>query len=185
MFEMTFYFIPYMLGENRGDMRLRQFVIVLPAFTLFTSVALSADLFLGTWRMNIEKSQFSPGPIPKPTGPNFTTIEAVENGLRFVSEGIDGKGRKTRGEYTVTFDGRDSIYRQIVDGKPDPDSAPSTVSLKKIDDQTIQLTFKAAGRVVLVSKLVVSLDGKTGTAQNTGINGDGSTSTGTIHYDKQ
>jgi hypothetical protein len=126
-----------------------------------------------------------PGPILKPKGPNFTTIESVKNGLKFVSNGVDGKGRKTHGEYTATFDGTDSFYAQIIDGQADPDSAPSTVSLKKIDDHALELAFKVGGRVVLITKLVVSPDGKTGTATSTGFNADGSTSISTVSYDKQ
>ena len=157
----------------------------LTLFTVSATVVLSADVFSGTWKINIGKSTFSPGPILQPTGPNFTTIEAAGNGLKFASDGIDAKGRKTHGEYTVTFDGMESFYRQIVDGKPDPDSAPSTVSLKNIDDHTLELTFKAAGRVVLVSKLIISPDGKTGTATSTGFSADGTTTISTVYYDRQ
>lgn len=105
----------------------------------------------------------------------------------FTSGGIDGKGPKTRGQYSVSFDGSDSVYEQIVDGKPDPDSAPSTVSLKQVDDHMLVLTFKfkAAGRAVLITTLTVSADGKSGTATSTGINADGTTSTSRVVYQKQ
>ena len=165
-------------------MKLKGFVVIVTLFALHTT-AFSADVFTGTWKTNIEQSQFSPGPILKPSGPNFTRIESVQDGFKFVSDGVDGKGRKTHGEYTATFDGRDSFYTQVVDGQADPDSAPSTVSLTKVDDRTLELTFKAAGRVVLVTKLVISPDGKGGTATSTGFNVDGSTSISTVFYDRQ
>src|SRR5262249_60995142 len=120
-------------------MRTRLLAAVLMVLTLFVSSVLSSDLFSGTWKMNIEKSTFSPGPILKPIGPNFTTIQAVDNGLKFVSDGVDAKGRTTHGEFTVTFDGTDSFYPQLVLVRPDPDSAPPTVSLKTINDRTHEL----------------------------------------------
>jgi hypothetical protein len=145
----------------------------------------AADVFSGTWKMNIEQSQFSPGPILKPTGPNFVRIETTGRGFTFTSDGIDGKARKTHGHYVVFLDGSDSVYEQIVDGKPDPDSAPSTVSLKQIDDHTLELTFKTNGRRVLITMLTVTSDGKRGAATSTGINADSTTSTSRVVYEKQ
>jgi hypothetical protein len=152
--------------------------------TLSVGRAFAADVFSGTWKMNLEQSQFSPGPILKPTGPNFIKIEATGSGLMFTSDGIDNKGRKTHGHYVVYFDGSDSVYEQMVDGKPDPDSAPSTVSLKQIDNHTLELTFKVDGRAVLIATLTVSSDGKKGTAISMGINADGTTSTSRVVYEK-
>jgi hypothetical protein len=163
----------------------KQFLLIVMMLTLFVAPVSAADVFSGTWKMDIEQSRFSPGPILKPTGPNFVRIEATGRGLTFTSDGIDGKGRKTHGHYSVSFDGSDSVYEQIVEGKPDPDSAPSMVSLKQIDDHSLELTFKSAGRRVLITTLIVSADGKSGIATSTGINVDGMTSTNTVVYKKQ
>src|SRR5262249_15109151 len=131
-----------------------------------------------------EKSTFSPGPILKPIGPNFTTIQAVDNGLKFVSDGVDAKGRTTHGEFTVSFDGMDSFYTQLVLGRPDPDSAPTTVSLKRIDDRTLNPTRGGAGGVSPVATLVFWWGGRAGTATTTGFNADGTTSISTVFYDR-
>jgi hypothetical protein len=166
-------------------MRLNQLLMILMMCTFSAGRAVAADVFAGIWKMSIEQSQFSPGPILKPTGPNFVRIEAIGDGLTFTSDGVDGKGRKTHGHYAVSFDGSDSIYEQMVEGQPDPDSAPSTVSLKRIDDHTLELTFKAAGRAVLITTLTVRADGKHGMAMSTGINADGTTTTSRVVYEKE
>src|SRR5258706_116792 len=68
-------------------MKLKGFVVIVTLFALHTT-AFSADVFSGTWKTIIEKSQFSPGPILKPSGPNFTRIESVRNGLKFAPLGF-------------------------------------------------------------------------------------------------
>jgi len=42
---------------------------------------------------------------------------------------VDPKHRKTHGEYAQAFDGTDSIYEQIIDGKPDSDPAPPSITV--------------------------------------------------------
>jgi hypothetical protein len=106
--------------------------MLVAALIVSTRVAFGADIFSGLWKLNIEKSHFSPGPILRPRGPNFTEIDSVSNGFTFVSDGVDANGRKTHGDYTGTLDGKILRYTQIVDGPKDPDSAPTVVSLKRL-----------------------------------------------------
>ena len=60
--------------RNGGTMKLKGFVVIVTLFALHTT-AFSEDVFSGTWKTIIEKSQFSPGPILKPRGPNFTRMK--------------------------------------------------------------------------------------------------------------
>jgi hypothetical protein len=60
--------------------------------------------------------------------------------------------------YTAKFDGKDYPY------KGDP--GVTTVSLKKIDANTIEETDKLNGKVIYVSRMTVSPDGKTISSTN-------------------
>jgi hypothetical protein len=169
-------------------MKLKTALTVLMLSVLTTKVvAFELDVSVGTWKMNLEKSDFVSGPVPRPAGPNFTRIESVENGLRFIAQGVNSRNQKMYNEYTITFDGRDHWRdRPLADGKPDSEQNPGLVSGKRIDDHTLELTFKTEdGRVVMRSQLVVSSDGKTGAVTSTGFNLDGTMTTGTIYWDRQ
>src|SRR3954464_8754532 len=93
--------------------------------------AFSADHFAGTWKLNVAKSKYSPGPAPRSV---MVKSEAVENGLKVVIDTVDPEGKSTHAEWTGRFDGKDYPV------KGDP--ARDAVSLKKIDDYTLEVTNK-------------------------------------------
>src|SRR5215831_18369582 len=101
-------------------MKLKTALMVLMMSGLTTKVlALEPDVFVGTWKMNLEKSDFESGNVPRPIGPNLTRIESFENGLRFIAQGVNSRNQKMYHEYTITFDGRDHWRdRPLADGRP-------------------------------------------------------------------
>src|SRR5262245_35047842 len=99
---------------------------------LAASVVMGADMFSGTWKLNVAKSKYSPGPAPKS---GTLKVEAVEGGLKVTNDGENAEGKKTHTEYTVKFDGKDYPDKVMVDGKVDPNGA-DMISAKKIDDNT-------------------------------------------------
>ena len=119
------------------------------AIVLLAMVAQAADNFLGTWTLNVAKSKYDPGPAPK----NQTTkLETVSDGIREIGDRVNADGSKTQWEWTAKFDGKDYAV------KGDPDR--HMVSLKKIDDNTIEVTNKKNGKVTNTMKIVVAKDGK-------------------------
>jgi hypothetical protein len=146
--------------------------VLLTLFALSATVAFGADMFSGTWKMNIAKSTYSPGPPPK--GPNTVQFKAVDNGMIVVLDSVYASGRKARMEYTVKFDGKEyPIVTNTVDGKPIPDAADFTMSIKKVDDYTVVFTEKNKGKVIGQVEVVIAKDGKTHTATQTGTNAQG------------
>jgi hypothetical protein len=108
--------------------------VTLALFALAMSVAFAADAFSGTWKMNIAKS------TPTSTPPNESLtqrIQVIDNGMNLVQDGVNPKGQKTHGEWTVKFDGKQYPVKLMVDGKPDPDYEGETVSATKSDDHTL------------------------------------------------
>src|SRR5947207_2935637 len=100
--------------------RMQDAAIVALLFFGLSVPTFAADLFSGSWKMNVAKSTFSPGPPPDPRNPSGSgqKIEAVPDGLRLTGENVNGAGQKTHTEFTVKFDGKDYPYKQTVDGMP-------------------------------------------------------------------
>ena len=143
----------------------------------------AADMFAGTWRVNLAKSNpppdqpFKEVPVQK--------IEAVPNGLRMVQDLVNAAGQKEHGEFTVKFDGKQYPTKNTVDGKPNTRVEGQTVSATRIDDHTFQLTFTQNGKVALQARNVISADGKTRTATQTQTRADGQQRVVTVVFDKQ
>jgi len=138
------------------------------------SVALAADNWLGTWKLNVEKSKASPGPAPKSLTLKF---EATKDGTRFTSDGVSADGKPMHGTYTSKFDGKDVPW----EGNPEADTAAP----KKIDDSSYENVWKKGGKVTITAKAVVSKDGKTLTISQTGKNVKGEAVNANVVFEKQ
>src|ERR1700730_3204025 len=147
--------------------------------TLLVALALSvtpaaADQHSGTWKMNAAKSKYSPGPAAKSVN---LKIESDEKGVKIDAEGTDGDGSPTHVEYDAKFDGKD----YPVTGLPYGD----TVSVKRIDANTIQATIKKGDQAVMTVTSKVSADGKTRTSTFKGKDAQGHDVHNVVVYDKQ
>ena len=80
-------------------------------------------------------------------------------------------------EFSPKYDGKD----YPATGMPGAD----TISMKKIDDSTIETVSKKGGKPLITTKSVVSKDGKTRTTTQKGTNAKGEKVHNTIVYDKQ
>ncbi len=58
----------------------------------------------GTWKLNVAKSKYSPGPAPKSLTVKW---EAAGQGVRLTSEGVTADGKPMSGGYTANYDGKD------------------------------------------------------------------------------
>jgi hypothetical protein len=115
-----------------------------------TGTALAADAVVGTWKLNLTKSTFSPGPAPK-------------SQTRVYSESAQGVTVIVK---TTTADGKDSsttlTYKE--DGKPYPASGSpdfDMVSVTRVDAFLTHSTQMKAGATVGTAVRTVSKDGKT------------------------
>jgi hypothetical protein len=159
------------------DVRKQQLVRVLAVcgVTLISaSLALAGDNWVGTWKLNVAKSKYSPGPAPKSLTLKF---EASPEGTKLTQEGVNAEGKSTPGGFTTKFDGTEVVYA----GNPDADTAAP----KRIDANTYENTWKKAGKVTITAKVVVSADGKTLTVTQAGTNGKGQPVSNVAVYDKQ
>ncbi|HYS16674.1 MAG TPA: hypothetical protein VET45_07110 [Candidatus Binatia bacterium] len=144
------------------------------AFCAGMNATLAADMFSGNWKLNLAKSKFDPGPAPK--GPNFSKIEATNDGLKFTNTGVNAEGQPTANEWSGKFDGKDNPVK----GDPNRDTA----ALKKINDNTIEIVNKKDGKVTTTTRAVFSNDGKTRTQTTTGTNTKGEKVNSSVVYEK-
>ena len=149
--------------------------LVLCAIVLVATAAQAADNFLGTWTLNIAKSKYDPGPAPKS---QTTVLERTADGqARERGDRVNADGSRTQWEWTAKFDGKD----YAVKGDPDRD----TVSLKKIDDNTIEVTNKKGGKLTNTMKIVVAKDGKSRTNEASFTNAKGVKVHNIIFFDRK
>ena len=116
----------------------------------------------GTWKLDVAKSKYTPGPAPKS---QVATLEAVDGGLKVVSDRVEADGKTTHFEWTAKFDGKDYPV------KGDP--ARDAVSVKKVDDYTLDITNKKGGKVITTIHAVYTKDGKSRTETVTGTDSQG------------
>jgi hypothetical protein len=134
-----------------------------------TGFAQSSPL-IGTWKLNLDKSKFSPGPPPR-----SATVTYTQDGpnIRLTAQQIDAQGNPT----TV-------VFMHIYDGQPHPSTGSPVFDASaytRVDANTIIFTRLKAGKLLATGTLVVSQDGKTGTVTTTGtVPGNG-----IAVYDKQ
>ena len=152
---------------------------VLVAFALSPQPAFSqSDPMLGTWRLNVEKSKFSPGPAPK--GLTHTLQGDGEN-RRFTATNVDAEGNPRTFTAMHIYDG----LPHPVAGTPDFLAMLDASAYMRIDTNTVILSRFKAGKLVQVETLVVSTDGKTWTATRLGMDANGRKINDIAVYDKQ
>lgn len=140
-----------------------------------SGTANAADNWVGTWKLNVAKSKYSPGPAPKS---NSAKYEPWEGGIKVTTDGVGADDKPTHTEFAAKYDGKDYAYK----GNPNID----TIALKRIDDYTYEGTVKSSkGKLMLTSKNVISKDGKTRTQTTTGTDAQGRTVSATIVWDRQ
>jgi hypothetical protein len=114
------------------------------------ALAWAADPVEGTWKLNVSKSKFSPGPAPKES---TRVYEAHPEGIKVTVRTIEADGHAFTILITANYDGKD--YPVV--GSPDYDA----VELKKVSDRASEAKLLHGDVVIATSTREVSPDGKT------------------------
>jgi hypothetical protein len=133
------------------------------------------DPNLGTWKLNLAKSKFDPGPPPK----NETAVfEAWEtDGFTLTGTMVLADGTSVTVGLSAHYDGKD--YK--VTNAPDFDA----IACKHVDANTTAYTLKKGEKVVGTGEGVVSNNGKMRTNTATLTNAKGQKVHNVRAYDKQ
>ena len=129
--------------------------------------------FVGTWKLNMEKSKLAASGL----GQTSVTVEATASGLKSTVTGVNAKGEPVNFSYDATLDGKTAT----VTGSPTVES----VALNQVNDHHIQATGTKGGKTVYTDHRHVSKDGKTMTIQRAATNAEGKKYHATMVFDRQ
>jgi hypothetical protein len=161
----------------KGALQMRTLLTkALIALAITTVAAFGADNSIGTWKLNVEKSKYTPAPMPVRS--LTVTREASDGGVKVTTTGEQADGTQINASYTAKYDGKDV---QITGNSP-----YDTIAITQVNANTLTDTRKKTGGSYRgTSRLVVSGGGKTMTTTTKGTNGDGKEFTSTFVFDKQ
>lgn len=157
-------------------MKIRTISLTVAALLCAVTVCLGADVNtanMGTWKLNEAKSKVIPG-APKNSS---VMIAAAGDSVKVTVDGVSADGKPTHNEWTGKFDGKD----YPITGDPVSD----TRAYKPVDDHTLAITEKKAGKVTNTGRVVISADGKMRTVNVSGTDASGKKMSITFVYDKQ
>jgi hypothetical protein len=145
------------------------------ALAIASVAAFGADNTLGTWKLNVEKSKFTPNPTRSYKSLTFIR-EASDGGVRQTATGEFADGTVINASYTLKYDGKEVQ----ISGNGGSD----TIAVKQVDANTLtevrtRRSNKSTGQVV------ISNSGKTMTWTSKGTNADGKEFVYVHVFDKQ
>lgn len=161
---------------NKATMKRTALVAGLLVFMVPQFTVAQIQNFVGTWKADVAKSRYQPGP-----GPNSEILrfEAVGSGFKVSLDGVNEQG-PYHSEGTGKFDGVDvpvvaSPARQ----------ARFTYAFTGIDDHTWEIVIKVNGERRILVHNVVSDDGKTMRSVSTAVTNQGQVTSQIVIYEKQ
>jgi hypothetical protein len=130
---------------------------------------------IGTWKLNLEKSKFTPGTAPRSQTANF---QQDGQNIKNTNQTIDAQGNATT-----------TVFLHIYDGQPHPTTGTplyDATAYLRLDGNTIVFSRFKDGKLVQIGTIAVSQDGKSRTNTTSGIVGpNGLAGTTVSVYDKQ
>ncbi|MGA7791751.1 MAG: hypothetical protein WCA19_01850 [Candidatus Acidiferrales bacterium] len=128
---------------------------------------------IGSWKLNDAKSKVSSG-----AGKNTAVvIAAAGDSMKVTVDGIAADGKPSHNEWMGKFDGKE----YPITGDPVSD----TRAYKPVNDHTLSLTEKKAGKITNTGRVVVSADGRTRTVTVNGTDANGKKTNILFVYDKK
>jgi hypothetical protein len=136
--------------------------------------AQAPDPLVGTWKLDVAKSTYKPGPAPKSA---TVVIDAAGKGIKVAIDAVGGDGVAMKWGYTSMRDGMDAP----VTGNP----AYDTVGVTQASPTEGTIVYKKGDKAIVTVKTAVSKDGKTMTATTTGTDPKGQAMNNVALYTKQ
>lgn len=154
-------------------MKAKSITLTLALYSVAAVVCFASQSHMGTWKLNEAKSKFASG-----VAKNHTVVyEAAGDDVKVTVDGTDRDDKPTHNEWTGKFDGKE----YPVTGDPTSDAR----SYKMVDGNTLELTVKKGGKVIVTGQIVTSADGKTRTVTTKGTDAEGKKLESIAMYDKQ
>jgi len=160
----------------KGLLRLSAVLSLVLATSATMLAQTQKDYHIGTWKLNVAKSKFNPGPGYKS---ETRTYEPTADGYKFQGERVNPDGSTQKYGFTVKYDNKDYPVTGEDPGRAD------TLAVKLVDANNLESTSKKYGEVRYTSKVVVSNDGNVMTITSKGKNPDGEPFDNVQIYDRQ
>jgi hypothetical protein len=148
-------------------------VAAICAIALSAPIEAQTDPLAGTWKLDVAKSTYKPGPAPKIA---TVVIEAAGKTIKVAVDAVTADGPMKWG-YSSAGDGKDVP----VTGNPMYDAAAVT----RASPSESTIVYKKAGKTVATVKVSVAKDGKTMTTTTDGTDAKGQTMHNVAQYTKQ
>lgn len=134
------------------------------------------DPFLGTWKLNLAKSKFDPGPAPNS---ETRIIVTGPTGMNVSVDRLRDDGTRQQFEYTTNLDGKN--YPIVGDGPEGADSISANLKGPKTMQVSISKNLKNIG----TATISISRGGKSLTIKSAGTTANGARFKNEAVYDKQ
>ena len=162
-------------------MKTRTTLAAIVSFVAGLAIAYAADSsnpnpnpMMGTWKLNDAKSKFEAGATK-----NHTVVYTTQgDSVKVIVDGTTKDGKAVHNDWIGKVDGKDYPVtgdNSVIDAR----------SYTKVDDNTLNMTLKKAGKVVGGGTVKVSADGKSRTVVTKASDAKNASFDGTAVYDKQ
>lgn len=151
-------------------MRLSRVVLV-AAVLVWVGLAIAASRaqtqgpWMGAWKLNIEKSRYSPGPGPAAGTVTIFKMIAVGDGFKYTIDTTRVNGETSHAELTGKFDGKNHV--EI--GNPGAD----TNRFRILSERAYEVVDTKDGVDTMTIVVTISPDGRTRTSESKGKNLEG------------
>jgi len=148
--------------------------LVVLATVLLTTAVWGADPLIGTWKVNLDKSKYDPGPPPKVSTAvfsedgDFIVLKVDTADAQGQSHSLSSRWKKDGKDYALT-------------GSTTTDA----LAAKRVNDRITDFTYKKGGKVISNARVVVSRDGKAVTTSHKGTNAEGKPFHNQVTWEKQ
>jgi hypothetical protein len=157
----------------------KRLACALAAIVVVSVSGWAQDVQTGHWTLNIAKSQFKTSAAPKTQ--IVTIVPDGKDGVKVTADVVRTNGAKAAFAYSGQYDGKENPRTETGDG-----AVPGqTVTLKRVDNHTVERISYMKGKKLVIEKWEISRDGKTRTVTQSGVGTDGKPVDNVLVYEKQ
>ena len=154
-------------------------VAVLSLFVVCLAARADNDVQLGNWKLNVAKSKFKTAPAPQSQLARI--VADGKDGIKLTVDAVNAKGEKSKIEYSAQYDGKQYPRTETGAGAV----SGQTVSLKRLDNHTVERVAYLKGKKLTTEKWEISKDGKTRTVTQSGVDPQGQPVDNVLIYERQ
>jgi len=149
-------------SPDRQSPLARAAVVALSLAVMTTVVFAQAhQAAMGVWVLNIQKSTFEPGPLPKMQTSTFTLLPG--GAVKIENDSVDVSGRSSHREMVSAFDGRQEVRAGSAE--------PTSRAYRWLDDLNFEFEELINGEPSVVGRTSTSKDGRVRTLTVNGTRG--------------